>query len=70
MPEDCTVSNTPTDNITLIRDKALAAKLGVSLVTLWRMRDDLPPKIHISRGVSGRRLTDVEAWLNEKRSSR
>jgi predicted DNA-binding transcriptional regulator AlpA len=62
------VSDT-TDSITLIRDKQLATKLGVSLVTLWRMRDDLPPKIRISKGVSGRRLSDVEQWL-ERRSSR
>ena len=58
-----------TDNLTIIRDKQLAERLGVSTVTLWRMRDDLPPKIRISKGISGRRLADVEQWL-EKRSAR
>jgi predicted DNA-binding transcriptional regulator AlpA len=61
------VSDTTTDNTTIIRRKALAERLGVSEVTLWRMRADLPAPIQISKGVKGWRAGDIATWL-EKRS--
>jgi predicted DNA-binding transcriptional regulator AlpA len=57
------------DNFTIIRRKALAQALGVSTVTLWRMRDELPPQVQISKGISGWRQSDIHAWI-EKRSTR
>ena len=64
------VSDTVIDNLTLIRDKQVAAKLGVSLVTLWRMRQDpqvgFPQKIQISKGVGGTRVADLTAWLETR----
>jgi predicted DNA-binding transcriptional regulator AlpA len=67
------VPDTQTEKTTLVRDKELAARLGVSLVTLWRMRQDpaleFPQKIQISKGIGGTRLSDVSTWL-ERRSAK
>lgn len=60
------MSHTDPDNLTILRDRPLAKMLGVSTVTLWRMRADLPPKIQISKGISGRRLSDVKAWMDDR----
>jgi predicted DNA-binding transcriptional regulator AlpA len=54
------------DHLQIISDKRLAELLGVSTVTLWRMRASLPPKIQISPGRNGRRLSDVSAWLEQR----
>jgi predicted DNA-binding transcriptional regulator AlpA len=64
-------NGTTTDHLTIIRPKALARELGVSSVTLWRLRQrrDIPAPIQISSGVVGWRRSDIEAWL-EKRSIR
>jgi hypothetical protein len=63
------VPTTDIDNLTIVRDQKLAEMLDVSLVTLWRMRDDLPPKVQISKGIKGRRLSDLKVWF-EKRAAR
>jgi predicted DNA-binding transcriptional regulator AlpA len=63
------MSTNNTDNLTIIRKKQLAAQLGVSPVTLWRMRNELPPQVQISRGVRGWRERDIAGWL-AKRSVR
>jgi len=63
------VSDNTTDKITILRRAELAARLGVSTVTLWRMRDELPPQIQISKGIVGWRQSDIAAWL-ETRASR
>jgi predicted DNA-binding transcriptional regulator AlpA len=53
----------PTDSI--IRPRALADRLGLSLATLWRLRrrGDLPEPIRLSPGCVGWRTSDIEAWL-------
>ena len=62
-----------TDNTTIIRRKALAERLGVSEVTLWRMVQDkekkinLPATVQISKGIRGWRASDIEQRL-ERRS--
>jgi predicted DNA-binding transcriptional regulator AlpA len=65
------VPDTPdtTDNLTIIRRKALAQRLGVSDVTLWRMRDELPKPVQISKGISGWRAGDIAQWLERRASS-
>lgn len=67
------MSDSTPDNITIICDQPLAAKLGLSLVTLWRLRQDpksgFLQKIPISKGIGGTRAAEVAAWL-EKRSGR
>jgi predicted DNA-binding transcriptional regulator AlpA len=55
-----------TDSIGIIRSKELAQRLGVSQVTLWRMRADLPPKVRISQRIQGWRQTDIQAWLESR----
>jgi predicted DNA-binding transcriptional regulator AlpA len=60
------VSDTTTDSISIIRSKALAQRLGVSEVTLWRMRHQLPPKVRISQRVQGWRQSDIQAWLESR----
>jgi predicted DNA-binding transcriptional regulator AlpA len=61
------------DDLTIVRDPKLCQMLGISGVTLWRMANDpkvgLPKKIHVSAGISGRRLSDIRVWL-EKRAAR
>ena len=57
--------------IKLIRADELAAMLSCSTTTIWRMekRGDLPPKIRISANIVGWRLSDIEAWLDQKLES-
>jgi len=67
---DTAVSTAPNHDITIIRRKALARELGISPVTLWRMRDELPPPIQISEGVTGWRRSDIAAWQDRRRARR
>ena len=60
------MSDSTPDNLTILRRKKLAEMLGVSPVTLWRMRDDLPAPVQISQGISGWRQTDVAQWLEKR----
>lgn len=59
---------TPTDTDRILRPRRLAEHLGVSLTTLWRMRQrgELPRPIRISAGAVGWRLSKIEAWLSER----
>ena len=61
-------SSTPTTSI--IRKKELATQLGVSDTTLWRMRDELPAPIQISKGVKGWRQSDISNWLETRQVPR
>jgi predicted DNA-binding transcriptional regulator AlpA len=62
-------TDTASPEITLVRRKALAKALGVSEVTLWRLRDELPRAVEISKGVRAWRQSDISAWL-ETRTAR
>jgi predicted DNA-binding transcriptional regulator AlpA len=57
------------DSISIIRNKELARRLGVSEVTLWRMRSELPPKVRISKGVQGWRASDISRWLESRQAA-
>jgi prophage regulatory protein len=61
---------TPTDQI--LRPRAVARQLGVSLTTLWRLRrlGDLPAPIQISPGAIGWRSSIIEKWLCERDAAR
>lgn len=52
----------------LISTKALSQFLGVSAVTIWRMRRDkiLPQPIQISAGRVGWRQSAIEKFLNDR----
>jgi predicted DNA-binding transcriptional regulator AlpA len=65
------VSNSSIDDLQIIRDPKLAKLLDVTPTTLWRMRQrgDLPPKVHITKGVSGTRLSAIRSLI-EARSTR
>jgi len=44
---------------TVLRPKQQAQLLGVSTVTLWRRRDELPPTVKIGGRDGGRTLGDL-----------
>ncbi len=52
----------------IIRPKELADLLSVSIPTLYRMMDELPPKIKLSkRGRAvGWRMSDIEKYLESR----
>lgn len=52
----------------VLRTAALAAQLGISRTTLWRMvRDgEFPPARRITSGVKGWLPEDVEEWLRQR----
>jgi len=52
----------------IIRASELAKKLTISKPTLWRMeqRGELPPKIQISKRISGWRESDIQEWLEKR----
>jgi predicted DNA-binding transcriptional regulator AlpA len=52
----------------LLRPRDVAEYLGVSVVTIWRMRrrGDFPEPIRISPGAVGWRAADIEAWLRSR----
>jgi len=52
----------------IIRATELAKKLSISKPTLWRMeqRGDLPPKVQISKRISGWRESDIQEWMKER----
>jgi len=51
----------------VLRTNELAEILGVSRQTIWRMEDELPPKIKISGRVVGWDSRDIESWLNDRK---
>jgi len=57
-------SSTPANSI--VRKKQLASELGVSDTTLWRMRDELPAAVQISKGIKGWRRADINSWLETR----
>ena len=59
--------NQTRDNLTILRRKDLA-RLGVSTVTVWRLRNELPPAIQVSKGVRGWRASDIADWLDSRAS--
>jgi predicted DNA-binding transcriptional regulator AlpA len=56
----------PLDHTKILRRKDLADRLGISTVTLWRLRDELPPQIRISKGITGWRESGIAAWLESR----
>jgi predicted DNA-binding transcriptional regulator AlpA len=52
----------------ILRPRAAAAALGVSKVTLWRLRQrgELPEPIRISPGAVGWRSSTLARWLDER----
>jgi len=55
-------------DLRIIRPKELADLLSVSIPTLYRMMDELPPKIKLSkRGRAvGWRMSDIEKYLESR----
>jgi predicted DNA-binding transcriptional regulator AlpA len=60
---------TEDSELQILRIKQQAELLGVSTVTLWRMRDELPPEVRISKGIKGRTRGSLRQFI-EKRSAR
>lgn len=52
----------------VLRRREVAAMLGVSRTTLWRMvsRKEMPPPIELSRGRIGWRAQTLRRWLDRK----
>jgi prophage regulatory protein len=50
----------------IIRPFQLAARLGVSITTLWRMEKagSLPARVKIANRAVGWRSTDIDAWMS------
>jgi predicted DNA-binding transcriptional regulator AlpA len=63
-------TNSPQSPDTIIRKRELASQLGISDTTLWRMRDELPPAIQISRGIKGWKRSDIDTWIETRRAAR
>lgn len=55
----------------IIRASELAKKLSISKPTLWRMekRGELPPKVQISKRISGWRESDITDWMKSREIS-
>ncbi|WNK19358.1 AlpA family phage regulatory protein [Halomonas piscis] len=55
------------DTNTLLSDKRLANRLGVSRATIWRWAkaDQLPRPVKLSPGCTRWRLADIDQWLAE-----
>ncbi|WP_210446239.1 helix-turn-helix transcriptional regulator [Vibrio crassostreae] len=51
--------------VKLIRQTELAMLLGISITTLWRLRQDesFPKPVVIRARMIGWRLCDIESWL-------
>lgn len=49
----------------IIRPRELANRIGLSLATIWRLRQrgDLPEPLRLSPGCVGWRASDIQAWL-------
>lgn len=54
----------------LVRPAKVAERLGISVVTLWRMRrrGDFPPPLRIGRAVAWRE-SELEAWIESRRGA-
>ena len=62
-------STSPTSNPNRIdRPKSAANKLGVSVVTLWRMRQrhEIPEPVEISPGAIGWTEEELQTWLETR----
>jgi len=57
---------------TYLSDVQLAARLGVGRVTPWRwvQRGEFPRPVKLSRGCTRWRLSDIEAWEDERQRER
>jgi len=66
-----TIAPAPGNN-RLLRPRALAEILGITVTTIWRMRQrgDLPEPIRISPGAVGWREADIEAWITARAAER
>ena len=54
-----------------LTDKQVAARFGVSRITIWRWASDLdfPAPVKLSPGATRWRLADVEAWEATRRAA-
>lgn len=52
----------------ILRPRDLAARLGISAPTLWRMRQrkEIPAPLRVSRGAVGWRNSTIDAWLADR----
>ncbi len=67
----------PSDSIDILSPRAVAKLLGLSVVTIWRMREakplrsgqarqKFPEPIQLSPGRIGWRRADIERWLEQR----
>ena len=56
----------------ILRPRVLADHLGVSIATLWRMRQrgDLPDPIRISKNCVGWTASTIQQWLSAREAKR
>jgi len=56
------------NSLQIIRPKDLAELLSVSIPTLYRMMDELPPKVKLSNSgrAVGWRMSDIETYLEDQ----
>lgn len=56
------------NSLQIIRPKELAELLSVSIPTLYRMMDELPPKVKLSKTgrAVGWRISDIETYLEDQ----
>lgn len=57
-------------SLQIIRPKELAELLSISIPTIYRIQDELPPKIKLSKNgrAVGWRRSDIEEYLNSRES--
>jgi prophage regulatory protein len=61
-------TSTPTR---LLRRRAVAERVGLSAVTIWRLQrtGQFPKSIQISPGAVAWRETDIERWIEEREAA-
>jgi prophage regulatory protein len=52
----------------LLRPSIVAARIGLSIPTIWRLRraGDFPTPIRISKGAIGFLETDIDQWIADR----
>lgn len=54
----------------ILRPKEVAQLLSISIPTLYRMMDELPPKIRVGKRAVGWRESEIQDWLEERTENR
>lgn len=69
-PQPVTVVTVPDPHnpTRLLRPSAVAARIGLSIPTIWRLRrrGDFPAPIRLSVGAIAFREADIEAWIKQR----